>query len=231
MILQVDYWAIIRGFFNWVAESGAIMMVLSGFMAITWFGYEKKRRGSITKRKVEEQFDTTKFLKGLSYIGLILGIFVVWSGVMSLILDISPSFKYAELNPGSDLTGEANHFTSIFLIVIGLTMFLKPISDLPISSILGLIAATATTFVISMIIPDSIADLAGTKVIKWTLIIIFIIVTAVVAITAKFYIGTMQKISKFLSWPPIAIIIVGFCLVQGFALWGFGVSIFGLNLF
>ena len=227
MILQVDYWGIIRGFFDWVAESAAIMMVLSGIMAITWFGYEKKRRGSITKRKAEEEdFDDTKFLRGLSYIGLILGIFVIWSGVMSLILDIPPSFQYRDITEDS-----SNHFTSIFLIVIGLAMFFKPISDLPLSSILGLIAATATTFIVSLIIPDSIADLAGTKVIKWTLIIIFIIVTAVVAITAKFYIGTMQKISKFLSWPPIAIIIVVFCLVQGFALWGFGVSIFGLNLF
>ena len=226
MILQVDYWSIIRGFFDWVAESGAIMMVLSGIMAITWVGFEKKRRGSITKRKAEQEFDVTKFLRGLSYIGLILGIFVIWSGVMSLILDIPPSFRYRDITEDG-----SNHFTSIFLIVIGLTMFFKPISDLPLSSILGLIAATATTFIVSLIIPDSIADLAGTKVIKWTLIIIFIIVTAVVAITAKFYIGTMQKISKFLSWPPIAIIIVGFCLVQGFALWGFGVSIFGLNLF
>jgi hypothetical protein len=226
MIFQTDYWAIIRGFFDWIAESAAIMMVLSGIMAITWLGFERKRRGSFTKRKAEEEFDVTKFLKGLSYLGLILGIFVIWSGVMSLILDIPPSFQYRDVTEPS-----SNHFTSIFLIVIGLAMFFKPISDLPLSSILGLIAGTATTLIISLVIPDSIADLAGTKVIKWTLIIIFIIVTAVVAISAKFYIGTMQKISKFLSWPPIALIIVIFCLVQGFTIWIFGVSIFGLNLF
>ncbi|MHA2280412.1 MAG: hypothetical protein ACXAC5_06145 [Promethearchaeota archaeon] len=231
MILQIDYWAIIRNFFNWVSESAAIMMVLSGIMAITWFGYEKKRRGSITKRKAEEEFDTTKFLRGLSYIGLILGIFVVWSGVMSLILDISPSFEYARLNPGADLTGEANHFTSIFLIVIGIAMFFKPISDLPISSILGLIAGTATAVVIALLVPDwAVQKIAGVIDPKWLLVIIFIIVTVIVALTAKFYIGSLQKISKFLSWPPIALVIVIFCLVQGFALWIFGVSIFGLNL-
>jgi hypothetical protein len=226
MIFQTDYWAIIRGFFDWVAESAAIMMVLSGIMAITWLSFERKRRGSFTKRKAGEEFDVTKFLKGLSYIGLILGIFVVWSGVTSLILDIPPSFQYRDITEDG-----SNHFTSIFLIVIGIAMAFKPISDLPLSSILGLVVGTATTFIISLVIPDSIADLAGTKVIKWTLIIIFIIVTAVVAISAKFYIGTMQKISKFLSWPPIALVIVIFCLVQGFVLWIFGVSIFGLNLF
>jgi uncharacterized membrane protein len=220
--LLFQYWNIIQGFFNWVAESAAIMMVLSGAMAITWLGYERKRRGSFTKRKAEvEKFDVTKFLRGMSYLGLILGIFVIWSGVMGLILDIPPSFQYR------DVTGdEANHFTCIFLIIIGIAMFFKPISDLPLSSILGLIAGTATAFILAMVIPDSVTNLLGTSIVKWALVIIFIIVTIVVGLTAKFYIGTLQKISKFLSWPPIAFIIMIFCFVQGFCLWIGGFSIF-----
>jgi hypothetical protein len=227
LILQVDYWAIISGFFNWVAESAAIMMVLSGAMAITWLGFERKRRGSFTKRKAEvEEFDVTKFLRGLSYIGLVLGIFVIWSGAVSLIMDIPPSFKYRDIT-----ADEANHFTSIFLIVIGLVMFFKPIADLPLSSIIGCIAGAATAIVIALIVPDSMVQLIGGFINpKWVLVIIFIIVAVVVGLTAKFYLGTLQKMSKFLSWPPIAFIIMIFCFVQGIALWGFGVSIFGLNL-
>lgn len=219
-----DYWDVIQGFFNWVAESAAIMMVLSGAMAITWLGYEKKRRGSFTKRKAEEEeFDVTKFLRGLSYLGLILGIFVIWSGVMGLILDIPPSFKYEEVNPGVG----ANHFTCIFLIVIGLAMFFKPISDLPLSSILGVIAGSATAIVIALIVPDGAVQWIGGFINpKWLLVIIFIIVAVIVALTAKFYIGTLQKISKFLSWPPIAFVIMIFCFVQGFCLWIGGFSIF-----
>lgn len=103
------------------------MMVLSGAMAIIWLGYERKRRGSFTKRKADvEKFDVTKFLRGMSYLGLILGIFVIWSGVMGLILDIPPSRQYAVVSGD-----EANHFACIFLIVIGIAMFFKPISDLP----------------------------------------------------------------------------------------------------
>jgi Ca2+/H+ antiporter len=80
-------------------------------------------------------------------------------------------------------------------------------------------------------VPDwAVTLIAGVINPKWILVIIFIIVTIIVALTAKFYIGSLQKISKFLSWPPIALVIVIFCLVQGFALWIFGVSIFGLNL-
>ncbi|MHA2009113.1 MAG: hypothetical protein ACXACO_15925 [Promethearchaeota archaeon] len=226
MIFQTDYWEIIRSFFDWVAESAAIMMVLSGLMAITWLGFERKRRGSFTKRKAEEEFDVTKFLRGVSYIGLVLGIFVVWSGVMSLILDIPPSFEYREVTEDS-----ANHFTSIFLIVLGITMFFKPISDLPLASIIGLLAGTATAFVIALLVPDWAVNLiAGVINPKWLLVIIFIIITVVVAISVKFYIGVLKAISKFLSWPPIALVIMIFCLVQGFALWIFGVSIFGLNI-
>ncbi|GAH32991.1 unnamed protein product, partial [marine sediment metagenome] len=138
--------------------------------------YEKKRRGSITKRKTEEEFDTTKFLRGLSYIGLILGIFVVWSGVTSLIMDIPPSFKYRDITENG-----SNHFTSIFLIVIGITMALKPISDLPLSSILGLIAGTATAFIIALLVPDgAVKFIAGFINPKWILVIIFIIVTVII---------------------------------------------------
>ncbi|MDX1798741.1 MAG: hypothetical protein R3255_08835 [Candidatus Lokiarchaeia archaeon] len=217
-----QYWTVIEGFFNWVANSAAIMLVLSGAMAITWLGYERKRRGSFTKRKVEkEKFDVTKFLRGMSYLGLILGVFVIWSGVMGLILDIPPSDKY-----GLVTGNEANHFTCIFLIVIGIAMFFKPISDLPLSSILGLIAGSATAFILALVIPDSVTNLLGTSVVKWALVIIFIIVTIVVGLTAKFYIGTLQKISKLMSWPPIAFIIMVFCFVQGFCLWIGGFSIF-----
>ena len=231
VILQTDYWEIIKGFFDWVGESAAIMMVLSGAMAITWLGYERKRRGSFTKRKVEAVFDVTKFLRVISYLGLILGIFVIWSGVISLILDISPSFEYAKLNPGeAPFDGEANHFTSIFLIVIGIAMFFFPIKDLPLASIIGLLAGTATVIAIVLLVPDSAVKFIGGFVeIKWVLIIIFIVITVIVIIAVKFYIGIFKTISKVLSWPPIALVIVIFCLVQGFALWIWGVSIFDLG--
>jgi hypothetical protein len=63
---------------------------------------------------------------------------------------------------------------------------------------------------------------------KVFLVILFIVVFAVVALTIKFYIGGLMKISKGLSWPPIALIIAVFCLLQGFLLLVVGVSITGL---
>ncbi|MFX1478611.1 MAG: hypothetical protein ACFFCI_10835 [Promethearchaeota archaeon] len=220
------YWDVFRAIFNWVPESAAIMMLLCGFMTLSWLIYEGRRRGSFIKRKSEGEVVVTLLLKIISLLGLILGVFVIWSGVMSLILDIPPSAEYALVTEN-----RANHFTSIFLIVIGFAILFKPIKDLPLSSILGLLAGAAVVLVVALLVPDwAVQFIAKVVDPKWILVIIFIIVAVVVALTAKFYIGTLQKISKFLSWPPIAFVLMIFCFAQGIALLFFGKSIFGLNL-
>ncbi|MHA1106462.1 MAG: hypothetical protein ACTSPN_12210 [Promethearchaeota archaeon] len=228
MLLQTD---IFLGFLDWVAQSAGVMVFISAFIALTWLGFERKRRGSFTRRKASEEgedkkFDISRFLKILSYFGIVVGILDVWAGTMGLILDIPPSFRYADItDPGAD------HFTSIFLIVIGVAMLFKPVNDMPLASIIGILAGSAAALALVIFIPET----AVVKISDWInpklgLIIVFILVTAIVALTAKFYIGVLQKISKFLSWPPIAFLVMLFCFVQGILLWGFGMSIF-VNFF
>ena len=220
--MQTDYWQSVQAFFDWVAHSAGIMVILVGLIAITWFGYERKRRGSFLKKKVDDsEYNITKFLRVLSYLGLVLGIFCIWSGAMGLILDIPPSFKYAEVTENG-----ADHFTCIFLIVMGLVMFLKPVSDLPWASIIGLIVGTVTVVIISLIVPDSVVTLIGNYINpKWILVIIFIIVSLIVCLVAKMYIDILMLISKILSWPPIALVIIILSFIQGIGLWVFGISI------
>jgi hypothetical protein len=220
MINQFEYWNVISAFFDWVAQSAGVMVFISGFVALTWLGYERKRRGSFIKRDVDRgKFSVTKFLRVLSYSGILIGIFCIWSGVMGLILDIPPSFRY------SDISGnEANFFTCVFLIIVGIVMILKPISDLPWAGIIGLFSGAVTAFVIAAFVPDALIAYFG-SVFKWIIIVSFIITAIIVGVLAKFYLGILMTISKILSWPPIALIISVFCFVQGIALWGFGVSV------
>ena len=107
-------------------------------------------------------------------------------------------------------------------------MLFKPVKDLPLSSILGLIAASATVFILALLVPDTAVKWIAVNLInpKLLLIIIFVIITIVVAVIAKFFLGVPQAISKFLSWSPIAFVIMVFGSVQGILLWGFGISIF-----
>lgn len=224
--MQIEaVWPYLAGFFTWVSESAGIFVLISGIVALSWLVFESKRRGSFFKRKSDSDKSSTlsKFLRIalriISYSGVIIGILNIWAGAMGLILDIPPSFKY-----GPD---HADHFTCIFLIVVGMAMFFKPVNDLPLSSILGMIAGSASVFILALLVPESVkVFIAGWINPKLLLIIIFIIVTALVAFIAKFFIKIPQAISKFLSWPPIAFVIMVFGFVQGILLWGFGISIF-----
>jgi len=225
LIFQTEYWPYVLAFLTWVSESAGIFVLISGVIALSWLGFERKRRGSFFKRKSESESVISKslrvILRIISYSGVIVGLLNVWAGAMGLILDIPPSFKYGDITPHAD------HFTCIFLIVIGIAMFFKPINDLPLSSILGLMAGSATVFILALLVPDSAVEFIAVWINpKLLLIILFVIVTVIVILTVKFYIGALQAISKFLSWPPVAFVVMVFGVVQGILLWGFGISIF-----
>jgi hypothetical protein len=225
LIFQTEYWPYVLAFLTWVSESAGIFVLISGIIALSWLGFERKRRGSFFKRKSESESVISKslrvILRIISYSGVIVGLLNVWAGAMGLILDIPPSFKYGDITPHAD------HFTCIFLIVIGIAMFFKPINDLPLSSILGLMAGSATVFILALLVPDSAVEFIAVWINpKLLLIILFVIVTVIVILTVKFYIGALQVISKFLSWPPVAFVVMVFGVVQGILLWGFGISIF-----
>jgi len=222
LIFQTEYWPYVLAFFTWVSESAGIFVLISGVIALSWLGFERKRRGSFFgKSKAEKTSVVSTLLRIISYFGVVVGILNIWAGAMGLILDIPPSFKYGAVTP------QADHFTCIFLIVVGIAMFFKPINDLPLASILGLLAGSATAIILALLVPDSAVKLIAYLINpKLLLIIIFVVVTAIVALTAKFSIGLLQTISKFISWAPITFVIMVFGFVQGILLWGFGISIF-----
>ncbi len=222
LIFQTEYWPYVLAFFTWVSESAGIFVLISGVIALTWLGFERKRRGSFFRKSSGEQVSVVStLLRIISYFGVVVGILNIWAGAMGLILDIPPSFKYGAITP------QADHFTCIFLIVVGIAMLFKPVKDLPLTSMLSLIAASATVFILALLVPNSVVTFITPWINpKLLLIIIFIIVTVLVAFIAKFFIKIPQTISKFLSWPPVAFVIMIFGFVQGILLWGFGISIF-----
>ena len=146
------------------------------------------------------------------------------SGVGALILDVPPSTAYALKNP----TVGRSLFTAIILIVFGIFTFLKPINDLPIASVIGLMVASLIVAIIALAIPEKFVEAIAVFIDpKILLVIIFIIIFAIIALTAKFYMSGVMAISKALSWPPLAFIVAAFCLIQGFLLLVVGVSISG----
>ena len=222
MIYQFDF---TESFLRPLAELAGFFTLILGVMWLVYAFYEAKRRGSVKERKVEDwNFDITKFLKFFTYLGIVVGIFSLLSGVGGLILDQPPSVAY-KLNTQN----AKSLFTSVFLIILGILTLLKPLNDLPISSVLGILLASIVVIITSMSIPDHVVQLIAIYINpKLLLIIVFIVVFAIVALTVKFYIGALMSISKAISWPVLAFIIAAFCILQGFLLLVIGVSVSGI---
>jgi len=198
--------------------AGFFVLIL-GVMWLIFGVYEAKRRGSVKKRKTEDwDMKVTKFLKVLTYLGFVVGIFSLLSGVSGLMYNIPPSLAFQ--------SGEVSIFTSALLIILGILSLLKPLNDLPIASIIGLLAGTAVVAILVIALPAEAYVVIGLFM-NPTLFfaILFIIIFAIIVLTAKFYIGGLMKISKFISWPPIAFIVAVFCFIQGFLVLVVGISI------
>ena len=221
LIYQFDF---TEGFLRPLAEFAGFFTLILGVMWLVYAIYEAQRRGSVKKRKVEDwNFDVTKFLKFLTYFGIIIGILSILSGVGGLVLDQAPSVAYA-----SNTQDAKSLFVSAFLIIVGIFTLLKPLNDLPISSVIGILLASLIVIVAVSAIPDQVVELIAVFIDpKLLLLIIFIVVFAIVALTVKFYIGILMAISKAISWPVLAFIVAAFCLLQGFLLLVVGVSITG----
>ncbi len=221
LIYQFDFTDV---FLRPLAEFAGFFTLILGIMWLVYSVYEAQRRGSVKKRKVEDwNFDVTKFLKFFTYFGIIIGILSILSGVGGLVLDQAPSVAYA-----SNTQDAKSLFVSAFLIIVGIFTLLKPLNDLPISSVIGILLASLIVVVAVSAIPDQVVQVIAVFIDpKLLLLIIFIVVFAIVALTVKSYIGILMGISKAISWPVLAFIIAAFCLLQGFLLLVVGVSITG----
>ncbi|WP_457557242.1 hypothetical protein [Candidatus Harpocratesius sp.] len=198
----LDLWVKIFG------DSGAWMLIFCGLMALVWFFYEGMRRGWIRRKKEDWEMDSvSRFLKFLIFLGILLGLINVITAVITISLDIPPSYAYRD-NIG-------NHYdllTSISLLVMGLAMFIKPLQDVPIATIVGLIAGAAVALLLAMVIPSGFVS---DSTLKWILVIVFIAITSIVGALLKVWVDGIEAIAKLLSWPPVALILAAYCIVQG----------------
>jgi hypothetical protein len=221
-------WDFTDDFLKPLGEFGGLLMLILGIIWIVFVAYETRRRGSFKKRKSEDwDFDVTKFLKGLTYFGFLVGLFAILTGVSELMFDISPTNRYEEVTANG--IPAVNIFTAAMLIILGILTFVKPGNDLPLASLFGLIAASAIIIIITLVLPPEVEIIIGVFInFRLFLFIVFIIIFAIIALIVKFYTAGFMAVSKVLSWPPLGVIVTAFCFLQGFLLLVFGVSISGV---
>ncbi|MFX1320866.1 MAG: hypothetical protein ACFFAQ_04390 [Promethearchaeota archaeon] len=218
-------WDFTDDFLKPLAEFGGLFMLILGIIWAIYVAYETKRRGSFKTRKSEDwEFKITKFLKGLTYLGFLVGLFAILTGAAELMFDRPPTNRYEDVTENA-----VNIFTALMLIILGILTFVKPGNDLPLASLFGLVAASAVIIIITLVLPPEVEQVIGAFInFRLFLFIVFIIIFALIALIIKFYTSGFMAVSKALSWPPLAVIVAAFCFLQAFLLLVFGVSISGV---
>lgn len=208
---------------NVFADSAAIMLVITGIMMLVWFFYEGVRRGFVKpKNESWERDNVSRILKIIILLGIILGVIVVVTGIMTIFLRLPPSYAYRDRY--SDLAKYRGFdlLTSVSLILLGLAMFLKPLEDVPVATFLAVIVAGLLGFLAIMFVPEAILQY---KAMKYIIGAVCLLTGTMIAVLSKVWIDGVEFIAKVLSWPPFAMILATYCLVQGFMLWITGYTI------
>ncbi|MHA1758763.1 MAG: hypothetical protein ACTSVV_18500 [Promethearchaeota archaeon] len=222
MLFQSDITYI---FLKITAELGGFFILLLGFQWLIYTFYEIKRRKSFKKVKINDwDFKITKFLKGLTYLGFIIGTFSLLSGVGQIVLKICPFSLFS-----TQLNNNVNYYISVFLLTTGIITLFKPINDLPIMGIILFLISSLILFTITSLIPDDLAqvlELISKFSSKTFFMIFFSVIFIFISVSIRFYISILMSLSRWLSWPPLTLILTIFCIFQGFLIFFFGISLF-----
>lgn len=203
-------------FINTVGDSGAVMLIFAGIMAFVWFLSEGYRRGGFLRPKKEEALhdELSSIFKVIVYLGIIIGLLVIATGIITIWLNIAPSENYANnVGPHYDM------LTSVSLILMGFAMFLKPFKDVPWAALLGIIGGCVLGVVVCLSIPENwlqALDLVANWDTRYLYVVVFIVIATAIGVFIKFWFAGIEMVSRFISWPPVALIIAVYCLIQGF---------------
>ena len=146
----------------------------------------------------QREVDVSKVLRGLSYIGIVIGAIAVWVAFVSLFSQIAPSYAYEDkYGPG------ANYFTIIIVVVVGLVCILKPFADLPMASLFGMIGGIALGIISLTYLPTARIALAFGVSVTWVYVIFVLVIGTIIALLVKFWMRGIIAIAKFLLTRPL----------------------------
>ena len=102
-------------------------------------------------------------------------------------------------------------FSLVVIIVLAVTLFLRPMKEVPWAGLVGMAAGAVAVVLVNTFISDYVS---GEN--KWiALVVVFLIVRAIVHVIFKF-IEDMLKIARMvLDWAPISIIVGLLAIVEG----------------
>jgi hypothetical protein len=128
-----------------------------------------------------------------TYVGFVLGAVMI---VMAILVAIEET---------------ANWFTLVMMILVALTLFLKPLKDLPLAAIVGVIAGAIAAYVASLFLSSPVLGMEEWKI----LAVIFFVVTFIVWLVFHFIEDLMKLTRMILAWRPVMAFVGLVATVEG----------------
>jgi uncharacterized protein YacL len=128
-----------------------------------------------------------------TYVGFILGAVMI---VMAIIVAIEET---------------VNWFTMVMMILLAMTLFLKPLKDFPLAAIVGVIAGAVVTYIISLFLSSPVLGVEEWKI----LAVIFFVVTFIVWLVFHFIEDLMKLTRMILDWRPVMVIVGLVAMIEG----------------
>jgi uncharacterized membrane protein YgdD (TMEM256/DUF423 family) len=104
-----------------------------------------------------------------------------------------------------------NVFTLVIMIVLAVTLFLRPMKEFPLAGLAGLIAGALAAFGVYLLLRDM-----NLGEYEWVIyVVVFLIVGAIVHVLFSFIEDLMKIARTILDWKPVTLVVGAVATVEG----------------
>lgn len=115
-------------------------------------------------------------------------------------------------------------FSIVLMILLASGLFLKPLKDIPLAAIAGVVCASAVAIACWFFLPDTVLGYE-----KWLVVtVLFFVVGAFVHITLHLAGSALLMSAKVVSWKPVMILVALLSVAEGAAIALLDESLFSL---
>lgn len=107
--------------------------------------------------------------------------------------------------------GSENWLTLTIFVVLAVTLFLKPLKELPWAGLIGVIFGSAAAYVASLFLPETVFGVD-----QWmVLVVIFFVVGAIVHAIFHFFEDVLTIATMVVNWKPVMVLIGLAAIAEG----------------
>jgi len=171
-----------------LVDYAPFILIFGGLLTVSWL--LEKLDGSPMGEKA-----VGKGTRTFSYLGFFVGILLITTAAVA--------WSTQKLDVG----------TRYLLIITGLSLFLKPIKDVPWAALIGLVAgcACAGYAILVLPVPGTVFGISS----KWIYLLAFLVPALLAYLLFKFVEDLLRLIGAILTFKPVTIVLGLVCIVQG----------------